>query len=273
VERFQLEHTCVYKCLAPACQLRFSEPQLADEALADAYRRLYYPGKGRPAVLENTPREVILQAFQGFRERLGELAGNRLLDYGCGTGALSKIAREFGLAPVGIEQDSEARREIERQSQFPVYPNLDSLERREPHSRFHLIILWQAVEHLRRPWDDLARLRGLLAPNGWLVAATPNADGMKARIRRSRWDNYANPTHFYYFTRRSLRAVFERAGFSPVEEWRFNMTYLKHGPFRRGLHTLLATTRLDGDLILAGGSRVFDAGDKKTIQVYPAKES
>ncbi|HEV2386560.1 MAG TPA: class I SAM-dependent methyltransferase [Candidatus Acidoferrales bacterium] len=203
---------------------------------------------------------MIVQALHGIFARFGEVPGRRLLDYGCGKGELSKIAREFGLLPVGIEQDSEARREIERQSLFPVYANLESLARRERDSRFDLIILWQVLEHLRRPWDELARLRGLLRGQGWLVAATPNAGGLKARLLGSRWDNYSNPTHFYYFTPRSLRAVFERAGFSPIEQWRFKLVYRGHGPLRRALHALLAATRLDGDLFFAGaGSGSVDS--------------
>lgn len=272
-ERLRLPHASVYRCLAPACRLEFASPQLADEALAAAYRRLYYPADGgKKPVLENTSRDVTVQALQGVSQRVGPVSGMQLLDYGCGRGEFSRIAREFGLVPVGIEQDPEARRQIERQSLFPVYPTLESLEQQEGHNRFDLIILWQVIEHLRRPWDELTRLRGLLAKNGWLVAATPNAEGLKARTLGSRWDNYANPTHFYYFSRQSLRRVFERSGLSPVEEWRFKMVYPGHGPLRLGLHALLAATRLDSDLFFAGGSRL-DAESEKGTKATLAAES
>ncbi len=255
-ERLRLPHTRVYKCRAPDCRLQFAEPQLGDDALADAYRRLYYPpgGTQRP-VIENTPHEVISQALRGISERLGPARrGGRLLDYGCGQGELSKIAREHGFLPVGIEQDEEARREIGREGLFPVHPNIEALARQDPQARFDLIVLWNVIEHLRRPWEDLARLRGLLAEGGELVAATPNASGLKAGVLGARWSDYANPTHFYYFTPRSLRAVFAEAGFSPIEEWRLKIVYPHHGRLWRGLHPLLGAARLGGDLFVAGGS-------------------
>jgi hypothetical protein len=86
------------------------------------------------------------------------------------------------------------------------------------------------------------------------VAATPNDDGLKARVLLSRWDNNANPPQFFYLTAQSLRAVIERAAFSVVEEWRLRIAYPEPGSLRRRLHACLAATRLDRDLVLAGGS-------------------
>lgn len=239
--------------MAAGCSLQFADPQPDDVALADAYRRLYYPvGSGKHPVFENTPREVIEQALRGISQRLGSASRLRMLDYGCGKGELSKVAADLGFAPVGIEQDPEARRKIESESLFPVYSDLESLVRKDPGSQFDLVLLWTVIEHLRRPWDDLARLRGLLTKGGRLVASTANAAGLKARMLNARWDNYWNPTHLYYFTPQSLRVVFERAGLAAVEEWRLNISYGNHGFLRRGLHAFLTAARLDGDLFFAG---------------------
>lgn len=203
-------------------------------------------------MLENTPREVIAQALRHIVRRIGRGPGLRLLDYGCGIGEFSRVAQELGLHPVGIEQDVEARSHIDRESLFPVYPDLETLQRNAPDSRFDLIVLWQVIEHLRRPWEDLGRLKDMLAEDGWLVAATANADSLKRRVLGAHWEHYVNLTHFYYFTPQSMRAAFQKAGFFPVEQWRWNMVYPHHGPLRRALQLMLKAARQDGDLFFAG---------------------
>jgi len=258
-QRLRLPHTGVWECLSPSCRLQFADPQLDASVLDEAYRTLYHPAdtNGNPAI-QGTPSEVILQILGGIAQRMGGVAGARLLDYGCGTGEFGRIAQEQSLAVVGIEQDPQARQQIAKRSLFPVYADIDELARNE-NAPFDLIILWQVIEHLRQPWNDLARLRRLLALRGRLIAATPNAEGLRARWLRSRWENYTHPTHLYYFGLRSLRNVFERAGFSESEEWRVKVAYPNHKWPRRGVHSVLAALRVDGDLILAarnGGDAV-----------------
>jgi 2-polyprenyl-3-methyl-5-hydroxy-6-metoxy-1,4-benzoquinol methylase len=109
--------------------------------------------------------------------------------------------------------------------------------------------MWDVIEHLREPWKDLHELSDLLRPNGWLLLSTPNAACLRARVERERWENMANPTHFYYFTRKSLGAVLSRAGFSQVGELLFPIQYPRHTTVRRIVHRALVTCRLQGQLV------------------------
>ena len=43
-----------------------------------------------------------------------------------------------------------------------VYKSVNELLQLQPNAKFHLIILWQVIEHLRKPWMDLEMLRGIL---------------------------------------------------------------------------------------------------------------
>jgi hypothetical protein len=65
-----------------------------------------------------------------------------------------------------------------------------------------------------------------------------NIGCLRARIERERWMSYEDPTHFYYFDRRSLGRVLTSAGFQRVEEWKPKIHYPHHGPLRRCFYDL-----------------------------------
>jgi 2-polyprenyl-3-methyl-5-hydroxy-6-metoxy-1,4-benzoquinol methylase len=248
--RFELAHTVVWKCRAADCGLQFADPQLDEIDLARAYAKHYYPsnGNGSDVDYENTPEEILGQTFQEAHVKFGPLAGKNLLDFGCGVGKLCHIAREHGIQTTGIEADSCARQIARKSGALRVYASLDELRATEPGARFEIMI-WDVIEHLREPWIDLEALSALLQPGGWLLLSTPNADSFRALLQRERWENIVNPTHFYYFERRSLRLVLERAGFCGVAEWRFSIRYPRHTILRRMVHQALFACRLQGQLL------------------------
>jgi glycosyltransferase involved in cell wall biosynthesis/SAM-dependent methyltransferase len=248
----RLPHTSAWRCVSPRCGLRFAAPQPDDAELGRAYRSLYYPEPGRagPLAHEDTPRAILEELVSAVIGRhRGAAEGLRLLDVGCGRGPLARVAAERGIAAVGIEPDERARA-CARESGLTVYASAEELSAQAPGARFDAIALWQVVEHLRRPWLDLAALRPLVAADGFLILATPNASGLRARLLGARWENAANPTHLYYFTERSLGRLLAESGWSVVDRPRVPSVYPHHGRLRRGLQRGLRALRLDGDLLV-----------------------
>ncbi len=235
VRELNLSHTVIWKCRANNCGLEFASPQLEDHELAHVYSTLYYPATAdsRPVKRrEATPDSVLRQVLSQLEASLGTLKGLRLLDYGCGRGPLSRIAFDFGLAPVGIEPDPVARSIAAGRVGMPVYSSLAELCSKRPPAKFELIILWNVIEHLRRPWLELQEIRRFLRPTGRLLLCTMNTSCLRARIERGRWMSYEDPTHFYYFNRRSLERVLGSGGFQRVHEWKPKIHYPHHGTFR-----------------------------------------
>ena len=250
--RFALEHTTVWKCSARECGLQFAHPQLGDAELARAYERFYYPrSAGDAAPLENTPDCVLRQVFAALENRCGGLAGLSLLDYGCGVGSLLRVAREFGMSGAGIEPDPQARCTARNLGGLEVYPSAEQLLSARAFVSFDLIILWTVIEHLRRPWQDIARLEAMLSEGGKLLVSTINTRCLRARAQGKRWEQYRNPTHFYYFDRQSLGRVLARGGFSDFREWRLPLRFPHHSAPRRWLHRASLSVGLaDGLLYL-----------------------
>ena len=247
----RLSHTTAWQCEAADCRLRFAAPQMSDADLRAAYRALYYPADGqRPAVAcEGTPSEIHRELVGYLIAKLGDASPVRMLDYGCGNGALAGVAREFGLSVSGIESDPEARASASLQWRIPVFEDLAQLRRAEPDARFDAILVWQVIEHLREPWADLAELRDLLAPTGVLVVATPNAHCLKARLQRASWANVVNPTHLYYFASASLAKLARQCGLEVADRIHLPAAYPHHGAARRWLQRRLRAWQLDGDLL------------------------
>jgi SAM-dependent methyltransferase len=245
-----LAHTTAWACERPSCGLRFAAPQAGSDDLDQAYRSLYYPDAssvGSPH-FEDTPRELLEDLLRSLVEDRSVDENARLLDFGCGRGALGAVARELGLEAVGIERDPRARSTASRDG-MQVFESTDDLVAREPGARFDVITLWQVIEHLREPWTELVALRKLLTAGGRLVVATPNSACLKAKLQGADWENFANPTHLYYFTGASLRSVLGSSGFQNVERLRLASAYPHHGPLRRGVQRLLRSRDLDGDIL------------------------
>lgn len=255
---FGLRHTVVWQCTARDCGLQFADPQPSAQELDRAYSDLYYPAEETRAItFENTPDDTFRQAFRNIQGRIGDVRGLRLLDYGCGRGALLRIAREFRLQPSGIEPDPLARSIAAQAAGGEIHESLDALAANDPDPRFDLITLWTVIEHLRNPWSELARLHKFLRPGGWLLMSTMDIRCLRARAEGRKWGNYENPTHLFYFDRKSLQRAIRAAGFSEFSEWRLKIRHAHHGMLRRWLYNVSFSLRLaDGIYFLCRRSEI-----------------
>jgi 2-polyprenyl-3-methyl-5-hydroxy-6-metoxy-1,4-benzoquinol methylase len=250
-EHLHLPHTTVWECQNSRCSLRFAAPQLDDAQLQAAYEKHYYPrsDNGSVEIQVNTPAAVLRQVFDVVIRQLNGVASRSLLDYGCGIGNLCRLACEFGMEVVGIESDEAARTQTSTDLSIEVFGRLSDLQRAHPGRQFDLICLWDSIEHLRSPWSDLTALRDFLKPDGRILISTPNAGSLRAQFLGARWVSYFNPTHFYYFTRTSLRAALVDSGYTGIEEWHCSVRYPNHGILRRGCQKALQSLRLSGELV------------------------
>jgi hypothetical protein len=132
--------------------------------------------------------------------------------------------------------------------------------RRQPGTRFDIVILWDVIEHLRDPWDDLRVIQQLLVPRGRLIVSTMNTRSLRARLEGAKWHNHSNPTHLFFFHRSSLRAIICHVGFDDVEEWVLPIRYPNHGVLRQSVHRFLTACSLNGEIVFAarkkGGAAV-----------------
>jgi SAM-dependent methyltransferase len=158
--------------------------------------------------------------FPGGRKKLGILARlvrdkfphpPRVLDVGCGNGAISFPLAALGCEVVGADTDQASVDSCLRRNTYERATFVLTTETlREVKGSFDLIVCSEVLEHLHEPRPLVAAMAEKLAPSGCLFVTIPNGYGLREiggrceRFLRERWglDNAL----------RALRARLERMG-------------------------------------------------------------
>lgn len=160
----------------------------------------------------------------------------RVLDIGCGDGALFRFCERKIRAGIGIDPTLEVSTQHSRfqliAGKFP-----EDLPAGEP---FDVITLLAVLEHVpaaKKP-TLAAHCAGLLAPGGrvLLTVPSPRVDVILAWLRRWRLIDGMSLEEHHGFDPRGTPVIFERAGFK-LQTWR---------TFQLGLNNLFVFQKQDG---------------------------
>jgi 2-polyprenyl-3-methyl-5-hydroxy-6-metoxy-1,4-benzoquinol methylase len=146
-------------------------------------------------------------------ERLYPRRG-RILDVGCAAGFFLHVAQVRGWEPRGVELSAEMAAYASKLIGRPIMPRVVDLDV-EPAS-FDAVTLWEYIEHIPDPGDEVRRLVALLKPGGILALSTPNTTYWTAVHRPDRWREFKPPAHIGFFTSETLRRLLESCGLQVV---------------------------------------------------------
>jgi ubiquinone/menaquinone biosynthesis C-methylase UbiE len=172
------------------------------DRLADRYDTLRAP-PGVTAVHETLVREA-------------DLAGKRVLDVGCGTGAnLAVLAQHFGCTPAGVDSSegmlAEARRKL---------PDADlrrGVAEQLPFDDASFDAAWMSlVVHLLERPRAFAEARRVLVDGGRLIVVTPDADSFPRAWMAPLFPSYVAVEQARFPSRRALEHELTAAGFAGV---------------------------------------------------------
>jgi SAM-dependent methyltransferase len=107
-------------------------------------------------------------AYEFARERV---AGRRVLDLGCGSGAGAALLAASGARVLGVDRVAPDRESRRNGASFCL-ADLAALPLRA--HRFDVIVSFQVIEHLRDPAPYLRAIGEMLAPSGTALLSTPN---------------------------------------------------------------------------------------------------
>ncbi len=137
-------------------------------------------------------------------------AARRILDVGCGTGALGRYRLSPEIEIHGVDIDAGA---VAQAAGFEQTICLDLETSPLPYddASFDAVLAKDILEHLRDPGRLVGEIHRVLRPGGVLVVSVIMAKP------RAVWADY---THVRGFTRRSARLLLEDAGFEVEAVWR-----------------------------------------------------
>jgi SAM-dependent methyltransferase len=187
---------------------------------ASLYGRDYFFGRGfdRSALIPEArePDRALLARRNYWLRVLAASVGGpgRLLDVGCGAGALLNVARDLGwncegqeISPIG------AAEAISRGHRIQVGELIDC---KYPANSFDVVTMIEVVEHIRDPRPTTEAALTLLRPGGWLFITTGDIGSVGARMQGCRWNYIRPPGHVSYFGRRSLSLALAASGFDEI---------------------------------------------------------
>ncbi len=162
------------------------------------------------------------QANSGLLRLLGRADG-RVLDLGCGRGAMAPALRALGATTVVGVDPSEAAAAGAPHDVMTV-STVEDLELGQIGGEpFDVVVIADVLEHLVDPWAAPAKVRGWMAPGGRVAISTPNlgyfrvvADLMtRDAFTYSAGGGIMDATHLRWFTRSSMDDALTGACFVP----------------------------------------------------------
>lgn len=141
--------------------------------------------------------------------------GGRLLEIGCGSGAVLQSLQKKGWQVSGLDFDQAAVDNARAKGLEVCHGQL--AEQAFADEAFDAVVMSHVVEHLPAPYEVLTECRRILKKDGTLVLLTPNADSSGHRHFRQDWRGLEPPRHLQIFTLNSLANIAARAGFSAVK--------------------------------------------------------
>ena len=204
------------------CGLVFRNPRPPDEQVQEFYRNGHLPSSD--AGVEAHKQKL----YQGFLSKLEKLGTEqrRLLDIGSGYGRFLAMARDRGWEVLGVELSRTACDYIAERYGLAVYQG-DLMEANLPSRYFDVVTMWNILDHLPNPFEQLVEVRRVLKAEGVLFVRIPNF--LFQRINFSLGClidklHLSNVTvahrisifHLYCFTSTTLRRMLRKAGFSRI---------------------------------------------------------
>lgn len=185
----------------------------------------YYPPEYEPYSIAIDDEPSWFQRFDrryGMRKRRRAIErvmpDGRLLDVGCATGNfIHEMARCDHWAVEGVEANADAAAYARRRLGLTVHSGRLTEVDLSPRS-FDVVTLWNVLEHLHHPVENLKAIRRLLKPGGLFVFSIPSLDSLEAKLFGRYWLGWELPRHLYFFEKPVITRALAELGMT-VTHW------------------------------------------------------
>ncbi len=137
-----------------------------------------------------------------------------LLEIGCAMGTILNEIKKLGWDVTGIEPETWTF-DIARSKYGLNVINATFEEAGIEDGAFDVVLMLHVIEHLPDPAEGLKQIARMIRPGGFLVIETPRYDTLSFKLLKGR-ERSVIAGHTYYFTRKSIQTLTQKAGFETV---------------------------------------------------------
>lgn len=164
------------------------------------------------------PKHRLTKYHDFFTSRLQ--SGERILDVGCGIGAVAYSMAKVGAYVTGVDMNEE---NICKAQKLYKHPHLTfmvgDLPRVKPAGFFDVLVLSNVLEHVEHRIEFLRKLQETFKPRRWLMRVPMfDRDWTVAMKNDLGLFPYSDPTHFTEYTRSSFQEEMKQAGLRIVAD-------------------------------------------------------
>lgn len=201
----------IVQCLQ--CQSLFLEKMPEENKLKEIYDTGYYRNSMiyRYSYDYNNAnrRNIFTPRLNYINKNLGVDSKN-ILDIGCANGEFMEYSVEYGWKAKGIEISNEGYSECVRKG-LVVY-NKPLEKNNFANDSFSCVTMWDVIEHLISPIDELKEIYRILESGGKIYITTPNVYNSKRKGED--WEGFnSSYEHLYFFNIDTMRELLLRVGF------------------------------------------------------------
>jgi 2-polyprenyl-3-methyl-5-hydroxy-6-metoxy-1,4-benzoquinol methylase len=206
------------------CKLIFSLKLFSQEELVILYDKLYnntnakyssYAVNEFNMLLDNKKIKIGYHRSNILRKYVLKGKSKSVLEIGSGIGLMGAYLRSKnkGINYLGIEIDKEAYEKSRKLGLNTLNSDFKIME--EIEESFDVILLWEVIEHLQDLKKFIELAYSKLNKNGKIILSTPNYNKIYNYPHREKDRLYqdAPPIHLNFFTKESIKNVFELNNF------------------------------------------------------------
>lgn len=212
----------ISRCSNGDCGLTWLNPMPVEEDIGKAYAT-YYTHDDRSLEKRNHFTSLVMGGLRAlwfampfYRRRhvmyLDDVKRGRVLDVGCGNGAILMRLKAKGWQVKGLDVDEKAIEYARQKNQLDVDLGLLT-EMSYEEASFDAVFLNHVIEHLFNPLEVVKECMRILKPGGVLVLVTPNNQSFGQMHFGRFWQPFEVPRHIAVFSPPSMRSLAKQAGF------------------------------------------------------------
>lgn len=198
------------------CGFVSADFRLEDSYLQALYAKEYFFGNEyRDYQADETELKVnFSNRWEQLKRVVPRIESCKVFEVGCAFGyfldAIKGSVKEVGGVDISADAVAYATKSLGLAAICGDYTDVSFSQPRD------LIVMWDTIEHLKRPDIFIDKASRDLADGGYLALTTGDIGALMARVRGKHWRMIHPPTHLHYFSVPTLTKLLERYGFEVV---------------------------------------------------------